>query len=50
MLNECVYEDLHGKKWLYTYGAILRIFKKNKKKKRQIKPWRGRMFNFMLTE
>ena len=24
----CVYEDLHGKKWLYTYGAILRIKKK----------------------
>ena len=21
----CVYEDLHGKKWLYTYGAILKI-------------------------
>ena len=22
-MNVCVYEDLHGKKWLYTYGAIL---------------------------
>ena len=23
----CVYEDLHGKKWLYTYGAILKLKK-----------------------
>ena len=22
-MNVCVYEDLHGKKLLYTYGAIL---------------------------
>ena len=29
-MNVCVYEDLHGKKWLYTYGAILKN-KKNKK-------------------
>ena len=33
-MNVCVYEDLHGKKLLYTYGAILIIFIKKKKKKK----------------
>ena len=29
-MNVCVYEDLHGKKWLYTYGATLKLKKKKK--------------------